>query len=461
MARVLLLNPPARGRPKLRDFACGESTKADYYWAPIDLLVLSGLLSRVHDVVVLDAVAEGLGEAEALERAAAARPEAVFSLTAAVTLAEDDAFLGRLRERAPGVRVYGLGDVASYAPEAGLAAARSFDGMVQNFGDPSLLALAGGVPRAELSSVVLRQGAGARTYPLVRQEPLRYPIPLHERFPLHRYRLPFTRWRRSTSVLTAYGCPFPCTFCASGGLPFQTRPIADVMDELGHVQDLGVPEVYVRDFTFGPSRRRARELVEAMLAAGLRLSWTAECRLDVLDQALLERMRRAGCEVILVGLESGSSDVMARLGKRATPGRTRELLRAARACGLRVCGHFVMGTPGETRADLLATARYARSLPLDYASFNLYAPRLGSEMRAELERRGLVEPGDLGHPDVSLRADAWADVSPAELARLFRWAVLSFYLRPGQAARLARRTPWSTLTRQAVGVLRLLGEMES
>ncbi len=67
MARVLLLNPPCRGRPKLRDMACGESTKADYYWAPADLVILSGLLSRDHEVVVLDAAVEGLGPQQALQ----------------------------------------------------------------------------------------------------------------------------------------------------------------------------------------------------------------------------------------------------------------------------------------------------------------------------------------------------------------------------------------------------------
>jgi hypothetical protein len=50
----------------LRDFACGESSKADYYWAPIDLLVLSGVLAAEHDLLVIDAVAEPSTPAEVM-----------------------------------------------------------------------------------------------------------------------------------------------------------------------------------------------------------------------------------------------------------------------------------------------------------------------------------------------------------------------------------------------------------
>jgi hypothetical protein len=49
-------------------------------------------------------------------------------------------------------------------------------------------------------------------------------------------------------------------------------------------------------------------------------------------------------------------------------------------------------------------------------------------------------------------------VDAAELRRLFRWAVLSFFLRPPHVLRLLRCTPWSTLARQGGGVVRGLLE---
>jgi hypothetical protein len=211
MARVLLVNPPApQGRAVLRDYSCGETTKADYLWAPIDLLVLSGLLDASHEVQVLDAVAEELAPPEALARARALAPETVFSLTAAVSLEHDDNFLSALKD-STGTRVYGIGDVASFAPVETLARTRSFDGLVQHFADPTLIDLAAG--RSEgARSVVLRNGKGADIRLLRTDAALEYGPPRHDLFPLDRYRLPFTRWRRTTTLHTSYGSTFQCTF---------------------------------------------------------------------------------------------------------------------------------------------------------------------------------------------------------------------------------------------------------
>lgn len=451
MARVLLLNPPANGRPVIRDFACGESSKADYYWAPIDLLVLSGVLAAEHELLVIDAVAEPYEADEVLDRARRFRPDSVFSLTAAVSLDGDDAFLARLAAET-GARIYGLGDVASFAPQQTLRKTRAFDGLVQNFADPSLSRLANGHDKG-VNSIVLRRGEDIEIRAIDRREPMQYGIPRHELFPLHRYRMPFTRWEKTTTVLTAYGCPFPCTFCASRSLPHQLRPIADVVTELEYVEGLGIREVYVRDFTFGPSRRRGRELCDAIVAAGVRLRWSAECRLDVLDEDLLDAMRLAGCEVILVGIETGDEEVASRLGKTVKAPRTHRILAHARTTGCRASGHFVLGSPDETRTQALSTVRLARNLPLDYASFNMYAPRIGTPMREDLVALGKVRADDFANQDVSMKANEFAAMTAEELRGVLRWAVTSFYLRPAHVYRLLRCTPWSTLARQGISVL--------
>ena len=456
MARVLLINPPAPGRAVLRDYACGETTKADYLWAPIDLLVLSGLLDAAHELHVIDAVAEEIDSAETLRRARAFAPDAVFSLTAAVSLDHDDAFLASLKE-STGARIYGLGDVASFAPVETLARTRSFDGLVQNFADPTLIDLADGRTDGA-RSVVLRNGKDADVRMVRTDGVLQYGMPRHDLFPLHRYRLPFTRWRSSTTVLTRYGCPFPCTFCNSRYLPGPERALDDVIEELERVQQLGVSEVYIRDFTFGPTRRRAQEICRRMIDAGLRLHWSAECRLEVLDEETLELMSQAGCEVILVGIETGDEEVAVRLGKSLQASRVHRILGKARSLGIRACGHFVLGSPEETREQIESTIRLARALPLDYASFNLYAPRLATDMRRRLIEEGRVRSDNFSDQDVSLQANSFARMETTELRRLFRWAVISFFMRPRHVFRLLRCTPWSTLARQGGGVVRGLLE---
>ena len=54
MLKVVLLNPPSSNK-YLRDQYCTSLSKAEYYWHPIDLLIQSGILSREHDVNIIDA----------------------------------------------------------------------------------------------------------------------------------------------------------------------------------------------------------------------------------------------------------------------------------------------------------------------------------------------------------------------------------------------------------------------
>jgi anaerobic magnesium-protoporphyrin IX monomethyl ester cyclase len=457
MARVLLLNPPSPARPILRDYACGEATKADYYWAPIDLLVLSGVLSADHDVSVLDATARVLSSPRALSEAASARPDLVLSLTSAVSLADDDAFCAALK-RETGARVLGLGDVAAFAPGLALARAPAFDGLIPSFAHDAL-PRAVAAPLEDSPAVVTRTGPTPAPAPRGRGAGLRYPRPRHELFPLRRYRMPFSRATGTSSVISGYGCPNACRFCASGSLGWRPRPIPDLIDELVSLRALGLEEFYLRDFTFGPSRARGHEIARAITGAGLGLSWSAECRLDVLSEALLDDMARAGCEVILVGIESGSEAITRQMGKPIDRARTRRLLAHARRVGIRACGHFILGFPGETRAQILGTIRLASSLPIDYASFNLYAPRFGSRLRESLLGADAGGEEALSGHDVSRHVASWARVSGAELAWLFRLAVAGFYFRPRQLVSLLARTPWSTLARQGLGVMRLLTEV--
>ena len=93
--RILLLNPPG-DQPYLRDYYCSHSAKAHYFWHPYDLLVQSGILSRHHEVMGLDANVLGLSFDKARERIRSLNPEAILLLTGAASWRNDSAFMNTL-----------------------------------------------------------------------------------------------------------------------------------------------------------------------------------------------------------------------------------------------------------------------------------------------------------------------------------------------------------------------------
>src|SRR5678816_665554 len=93
------------------------------------------------------------------------------------------------------------------------------------------------------------------------------------------YRFSFARSERFATVLTDYGCPYPCTFCVIGTLGFQTRATLEVLEEIDALRASGVREIFFMDQTFGVVKKRGLELCAALAERG-DLSWTAFCRPD-------------------------------------------------------------------------------------------------------------------------------------------------------------------------------------
>jgi len=437
--RVLLLNPPG-DRPYLRDYYCSSISKSGYYWHPIDLLVLSGRLREAGcGVGVLDAVAEGLAPADCRQRIRGWRPDAVVFLASASSWRGDRAFLRETAEDT-GARMPGCGEIFLGSLDGLFRDNPWLEAGIRDFTDPGIpgylgsgAPCAGLVPRGALSP----QGAPAASKG-TDLGPLRYGVPCHELFPLGRYRYPYHRRRPFASLLTAYGCPFHCRFCNSGNLGFRVREMGDILRELEHIRSLGIRQLFVKDMSFGGNRKHGLEFCRLLSASGPAVDWNCYARLDSLDRSFLEAMKRAGCHLVQMGLETASPEVGRSMGKPLARDKAREVFRACRKLGIRTGAHFVLGLPGETEQGIRDTVDLARSLSPDYCSFNLFVPRHGSDLA------GLVRP-------VGAARARGADPDPSETVpdgtfcgldarSLHAWrgrAYRSFYLRPGYLLRQA------------------------
>jgi len=480
--RVLLLNPPG-DRTYLRDYYCSSISKSGYYWHPIDLLVLSARLDGAGcPLAVVDAMAEGLSLDASLERIVRWEPDVVVFLTGATSWGRDRPFLERVA-RKTGARMLGCGEIFLGNPARLFRENGWMEAGIRDFTDPGILGFlsagepcpglvdrgraraeeepsAHAMPGASGGGTGVTQGKGATRGPAGKGGNTRgaagrllsYGVPRHELFPLKRYRYPYHRHHPFASVLTAYGCPFRCRFCNSGYLGFRLRDMGDISRELDHVRGLGIRQLFVKDMSFGAPADHAREFCGLLSRPGISMSWNCYARLDSLEVPLLESMRRAGCHLVQMGLETANPDVGRSMGKELDTDKALEIFRACRRLGIRTGAHFVLGLPGETERGVRETMELACRLNPDYGSFNLFMPRHGSPLGH------LLDPGtDDGappsvlDPSETFPSRSFCDLDPAGL---FRWrsrAYRAFYLRPGYLLRQGFR--WRTRTELAGIVL--------
>jgi radical SAM superfamily enzyme YgiQ (UPF0313 family) len=194
-------------------------------------------------------------------------------------------------------------------------------------------------------------------------------------------------------IMTSRGCPFACTFCATDSRQVRYRSIAHVLREIRHVRDTyRTVHFTLKDDSFTVNKKRVAEFCDALIRENLRIGWECNTRVDLVSEEMLRGMKRAGCNSVKVGIESGSEQVLARMNKRITVDQIRTAARLFRKVGLHWTGYFLMGTPGETREDIYKTLDFMYEIKPDFAAIGVYEPFPETVMFHEGIRLGLFKP---------------------------------------------------------------------
>jgi anaerobic magnesium-protoporphyrin IX monomethyl ester cyclase len=202
---------------------------------------------------------------------------------------------------------------------------------------------------------------------------------------------------RALPVITSRGCPCHCTFCSSTNLwgnRYRYRSPDNVMAELDLLhQRHNLQEVKFQDDNLTINRTRAEQIFTAMAERPYRLTWNTPNGIAVwtLDEPLLALMKRSGCWGLTLAIESGDQEVMSNLIKKPLKlDKVREVNAACARLGIHRNAYFIIGFPGETRAQIQHTVDFARELKLNLCTMFIYNPLPGSPLFDESVRQGLI-----------------------------------------------------------------------
>lgn len=426
--KVLLLNPPGQ-QLYIRDYYCSKVAKAGYIVHPVDLLMLSGRLAERFEIQVIDALADGIRHSACLAMIDSFAPDVVISVSGAVSMEEDRAFLSRLCR--PGRRIVVSGDVVLDRTRQWLEENPYADAALLDFMSDDIVAYI--ESRTENLRCVVTCGDSITTEPYIRpvNQEISVPIPRHDLFTSRHYRYPFSKRKKFATVLTDYGCPCRCSFCVMSTLGYQYRTVDNVMDELRFLKGMGLREIYFSDQTFGAIRSRVLDLCERMREEQLGFGWCCFSRADILTEEMLAAMQGAGCHTVMLGVESADEEILKKYRKGYTLTQVREAVQRCKARGIRTVATFLLGLPEETEASAAATIALARELDCDFASFNVAVPRMGTALRQQAIGEGLIDAGLATMDQTGLRiAMPSRHLTTAQLQEIRVRAVREFYLRP-------------------------------
>lgn len=161
-------------------------------------------------------------------------------------------------------------------------------------------------------------------------------------------------------------------------------------------------DVNFQDETFFTRRDRVQAFARHLVDSGIRISWAATMRADQgvrLPDEVWALCKRSGLRRLLVGVESGSNEMLKRIRKDI---RIEQVFdTAARMLQHGIAGHFpfIVGFPEESDASIQSTldcARRLRSLSPDFLTpIYYFKPYPGSELVIEAVARGFRLPETL------------------------------------------------------------------
>lgn len=224
--------------------------------------------------------------------------------------------------------------------------------------------------------VVLPDGRRSRAAPPLRDLD-RTPIADFTDFPWDRY--PF----RIVPVMTGRGCQWnKCTFCSdvvsTSGRTFRTRSVDSVMVELREQARRHATQKFLFiDLKLNSNPNMFRGIAANIQRYVPGAEWIGTVHVDLradngLSKADLRAAVASGMRRISFGLETGSQRLLDAMQKGSSVEANSEFIRNAHDAGLSVRCTMFKGYPGETAADLEATADFLErhATQLDRVRFN-------------------------------------------------------------------------------------------
>lgn len=264
------------------------------------------------------------------------------------------------------------------------------------------------------------------------------PAPDREVFPLSDYSgHPLRRGPARAAIEASRGCPFDCPHCPTPARyrgTHRARAPEAVVDEMARLRR----DHDVMSFLFEDEQPLAdRQWLWALLALirrrlpGVDLFFPNGLRPDLLDPEVIRELSSSGTRRVALGIESASEGTRAALGRPVEDGHLDLLVREMNHRGIITTGYFMLGIPGETMADAVATVLGARRLSLHYVHFSVFWPwrellwvptrrmRVASACRRVAYLSTYLDPGRLGR--LLARGEVAPSRFPAAAGRFWKW----------------------------------------
>jgi radical SAM superfamily enzyme YgiQ (UPF0313 family) len=212
---------------------------------------------------------------------------------------------------------------------------------------------------------------------------------------------------KCTTIITSRGCPGNCVFCSSRAMwseHVRQRSVENVLEEIDSLKkDYGIKGLFFLDDTFTANKKWVLKFCDEYKKRKYGIKWGCSARINTIDDEVLNSLKEAGCLQLDFGIESGSDDILRFMQKgqnRKTVEKAFDLIHKHKMKSLSC---FIIGSPGETIAEMNLTFELAKKIESDFNIFSILTPLPGSKLYDMAVKNGWIEKNPDFGMDWSIR----------------------------------------------------------
>ena len=440
--KIILINPPNENTittnvPKVIEEGVG-------FIPPLGLMYVAAYLEKHtnHDIKIIDTQVEQMDYGELKKEIEKRKPDIVGITAMTFTLLDVIDAIKVIKKAHPKTKIVLGGPHIHIYPKETMKI-KEVDYLVLGEGEKpfkDLLDNFNNIKRLyEIKGIVFRHGdkiINTGSPPFV-QDLDTLPFPARDLVPYKQYTSVLAKRFPVTTMITSRGCPYKCLFCDRPhlGKNFRARSAKSVVDEMEECQKMGIKEIFIYDDTFSVNRQRVLDICSEIIKRKLDITWDIRTRVDTVDEKMLNSMKKAGCQRIHYGVEAGTERILKVLRKGITLEQVKKAFYWTKKAKIQILAYFMIGSPTETRKDILQTIKFMKKINPDYAHIAITTPFPATD----LYRMGL-EQGVLKYdywkkfaenPTPDFQPYFWEkELSRQELIKLLKKAYFSFYFGP-------------------------------
>lgn len=186
-------------------------------------------------------------------------------------------------------------------------------------------------------------------------------------------------------IATSRGCPHHCCFCSSHtihGRKMRYHSVSRVREDLTCLRDqYGAKMIGFQDDHFMADKQRAFEIINIAKELEMPVFFQSGLALYALDRKMLETIKSAGLNQLVLAVESGSNRVIKEImHKPINLSIIKRVISDCRQLGIDTDANILIGLPGETKQDIEDTRAFLKTLDATWFRIYVATPLVGSEM---------------------------------------------------------------------------------